>query len=62
MPGSVLAGGLADVSLMYGIANEVNSTSRESSKRSMALIRPMVPTWMTSSSRPSPLFRYLFAA
>ena len=34
---------------MVGIANVGNSTPRLSSKRSIALIRPMVPTWMMSS-------------
>jgi hypothetical protein len=32
-----------------GIANVGNCTPRSGSKRSMALMRPMVPTWTTSS-------------
>lgn len=32
-----------------GMANVGNCTPRSGSKRSMALIRPMVPTWITSS-------------
>lgn len=32
-----------------GIANVGNSTPRSQSKRSMALMRPMVPTWTMSS-------------
>lgn len=40
---------------MYGSANEVNSTSRETSNRSMALIRPIIPVWtMSSMSSPRP--------
>ena len=34
---------------MVGIANVGNSTPRLSSKRSIALIRPIVPTWTMSS-------------
>ncbi len=41
---------------MQGTAKVVNSTSREMSKRSMALIRPIVPTW-TMSSMSSPRAR-----
>ncbi len=35
--------------MMVGIAKVGNSTPRLSSNRSIALIRPMVPTWMMSS-------------
>jgi len=35
--------------MMVGIAKVGNSTPRSLSNRSMALIRPMVPTWTMSS-------------
>ncbi|CAM5690887.1 hypothetical protein SGLAM104S_05522 [Streptomyces glaucescens] len=42
---------------MYGTAKEVNSTSREISNRSMALIRPIMPTWTMSSISSGPRLR-----
>src|SRR5579872_65993 len=41
--------------MTVGVAYVVNSTPREVSKRSIALIKPTVPTWMRSSSA-SPRF------
>ncbi len=35
--------------MIVGMANVGNSTPRLSSNRSIALIRPIVPTWMMSS-------------
>ena len=46
--------------MMVGVANVVNSSPRDRSKRSMALMRPIVPT-CTRSSRGSPLFLNLEA-
>ncbi|CAM5258874.1 hypothetical protein SGRI78S_07319 [Streptomyces griseus subsp. griseus] len=40
----------------------MNSTSRLSSKRSIALISPIVPTWTMSSISPLPRLRNRFAA
>ena len=36
--------------VMVGVAKVVNSSPRDGSKRSMALMRPIEPTWMRSSS------------
>ncbi|SCE27670.1 hypothetical protein GA0115246_113612 [Streptomyces sp. SolWspMP-sol7th] len=47
---------------MYGIAKEVNSASRVRSKRSIALMRPIVPTWRMSSMSPLPRLRKRRAA
>ncbi len=47
---------------MYGTAKVANSTSRDRSNRSMALIRPIVPTWMMSSVSSPPRLRNREAA
>ena len=52
-PGGVAEEAL-DLADDVGDAKEVNSTSRVRSNRSMALIRPIVPTWTMSSMSPLP--------